>query len=520
MAEINAFLAYSYSEEDKPLVEIFIEYLNTLRVSIPGFTWDHAKWAEAGSVSKKVLERFEGKNVLIVICMPSEYAISPRAVFRFPFLTLANLNHPRVELKTSDWIIQEIGLALGRGMKVIALLEESVRELGGLFGDIERIRFSRRNPQASFTQLQQMLSTPPKETALRALAEAKPATSDRAVDQVEPAANWESNPDWDQSGYNHAAFRAIVLERDVKALAELDAAYRRTPLANDKVALCVWEARHEFLRMLASEKSDFDKIKKAADEYPTNSELLSFLAHGYKEFGQIELAARTFELAGASADSPDDQIRWLGSAAYNYADIGRWDRAREIAESLKRVAGTDPDRQSTTLENLLDLAALEKNEILSLAILEQIVEMHPSDSGRRFDLAYKHSEVGNSDMALHHYLAIPIFERKAATWNNLGVAYSNFHLPIKATSAYREAERENDPVSMCNLGTKLLRAGFGPEARAMADKAIAAEPHHKNLPEFLKRLNEPQARRIASSKKRSNRRDRRPTSIKSSESAS
>lgn len=132
MAEIKAFVAYSYSEDDKALIEIFIDHLDTLAKSIPGFSWDHAKWAEPQPVSTKVLEKFEGKNFLIVICTPHEYAVSPDAVYGMSFLKFANLKPPGAEWKTSDWIIQEIGLAIGRGMKVILLIEDKVRKPGGI----------------------------------------------------------------------------------------------------------------------------------------------------------------------------------------------------------------------------------------------------------------------------------------------------------------------------------------------------------------------------------------------------
>ena len=124
--------------------------------------------------------------------------------------------------------------------------------------------------------------------------------------------------------------------------------------------------------------------------------------------------------------------------------------------------------------------------------MEQMAELRPGDASARFLLAFKHSEIGNYDMALHHYLRIPIFERDAMTWNNLGVAYGNFEMPTKAIAAFRVSEQKNETLAMCNLGFKLLRSGFLPEAQQEADKAISIKPHHKNVPELLKRLNEVQ----------------------------
>ena len=60
--------------------------------------------------------------------------------------------------KTSDWIIQEIGLAIGRGCKVILLVESGVRHPGGLQGSLEYIEFDRSAPEKAFKKLLQMIS--------------------------------------------------------------------------------------------------------------------------------------------------------------------------------------------------------------------------------------------------------------------------------------------------------------------------------------------------------------------------
>jgi hypothetical protein len=58
--------------------------------------------------------------------------------------------------KTSDWIIQEIGLAIGKELNLILLLEKGVESPGGLQGDIEYIPFDRMYPTQSFQKLFEM----------------------------------------------------------------------------------------------------------------------------------------------------------------------------------------------------------------------------------------------------------------------------------------------------------------------------------------------------------------------------
>jgi tetratricopeptide (TPR) repeat protein len=192
------------------------------------------------------------------------------------------------------------------------------------------------------------------------------------------------------------------------------------------------------------------------------------------------------------AEKDSQRLRHLASAANQYAQAGQLNRATEIMEALKRKFGGTPDLQYALLSTLLDLAKVEKSDGLELAIMEQMVELRPADKSVRFSLAFKHSEVGNADMALHHYLRIPFSQRDATVWNNLGVAYGKFAMPIKAIDAFRVSEEANETLAMCNLGFELLSSGFLQEAQREADKALSVKPHHKNVPELLKRLSEVQ----------------------------
>jgi thioredoxin-like negative regulator of GroEL len=92
------------------------------------------------------------------------------------------------------------------------------------------------------------------------------------------------------------------------------------------------------------------------------------------------------------------------------------------------------------LRFLRDLAERVKRAEFLIATMERIVELTPDDFRTRFSLAYSHSEIGNNDLALHHYLRIPDSERGGETWNNLGVIFRAFQMPAKAVSAYRRSE--------------------------------------------------------------------------------
>jgi hypothetical protein len=230
MADIKAFVAHSFSAEDKDLIQVFI---------------DHALQAEPTSVSEKVLSKIEDKNVFIGICGRTECVAPPKATFQLPLFNLIGFRTGDIQWKTSDWIIQEIGLAVGRQMKVIIFLEEDVRKPGGLFGDVEYIPFMREYPQASFDKLLQMLGTlVPKNVPTVADIEVKPAASAKPKDEDETEDGLEPQLSWGQDEYDQAAFRAILFRRDSAVFDKIDAAYRESPLSKGG-ALAIWEAMVE-----------------------------------------------------------------------------------------------------------------------------------------------------------------------------------------------------------------------------------------------------------------------------------
>jgi hypothetical protein len=91
-------------------------------------------------------------------------------------------------------------------------------------------------------------------------------------------------------------------------------------------------------------------------------------------------------------------------------------------------------------------------------------------------------------MALHHYLRIPGQQRDPTTWNNIGVSFGEFGLPLKGVEAFRRAADAGETLAMSNLGNKLLNAGFFDYADAECKKALAIPDYHKNVAILLNRL--------------------------------
>jgi hypothetical protein len=114
MNEIQAFVGHSFVEEDAELVDKFLKYFDRIARLHPQFSWEHAEAAEPRVLSEKVLSLMANKNVFIVICTKKGRTISDSSLKSVTFQpTYRKAKEEEFQWKTSDWIIQEIGLARG-----------------------------------------------------------------------------------------------------------------------------------------------------------------------------------------------------------------------------------------------------------------------------------------------------------------------------------------------------------------------------------------------------------------------
>ena len=158
MSSLRAFVGHSFDENDLSLVEVFLKYLDSLKDI--GFEWDSAKKAQLKELSDQVKEKMEDKNLFIGIFTLKQRQIQDSKLNSGRFFGKDKLTGHIKDFSwnTSDWIIQESGYALGKGMKTLFIVEEGLGVIGGLQGDVQYIPFTRNNPSKSFTEINEMIT--------------------------------------------------------------------------------------------------------------------------------------------------------------------------------------------------------------------------------------------------------------------------------------------------------------------------------------------------------------------------
>ena len=386
MTELRAFVGHSFLKADEDVVRAFIDHFSTLEKAGIGFTWDHAEEAQALPLSKKVLAKIEGKNVFIGICTRKEYAIDRSKLTRI----WANVfgKHSDLQYKTSDWIIQEIGLAVGRQMSIVLFLEEGVREPGGLYGDMEYIRFSRERPKDCFDKFLEMLTSLKPRGEGTTGVEAKSANVEERT-ETPLVIDLDPKPSWTTAEYETAALRSI-LKGDIEALKKIDAAYKASDFAKGD-ARVIWEGRIEYFRLLVQNDGGFEKIKRLAEENPKLAQAVYFVGSAYREFQDFTKAAEKMEEAGTLAEDEETKVSYLGQAAIQYTRADQHTRATELLNDLRTRASKNSKLIPQLISALKQIADFKKDMAYQLALLEYEIEETPSDTSKRFSLAYLHS---------------------------------------------------------------------------------------------------------------------------------
>lgn len=494
MTPIRAFVGHSFTDEDTDVVRKFTKLLDQIAVLRPGFTWEHAEAAEPRVIDEKVMRLFDSKNLFIGICTKKERVITPTALSR-SWISRSRLNGNQEDFnwKTSDWIIQEIGLAFGRGLQLILLVEKGVRQPGGIQGNLERIEFEREAPEKAFGKLLEMISNLSPKSALETKGETEPQASsadELDVTKAPDGADWKiPTPDWIRQDYELAFMHCIVLEDEAGAK-EISGKYLATELGEQPQNHKSWEAFKEYANLLFDKGGSVSRLQEFTAENPDNAQIMTYLARIFSHFDEFEKAAVWYERAAETADDSAEKLQLIGKAACAYQEAKKDLLAEELVARMRSMcAGTDKG-ELEVLATERKLSEVEKNDEILIGTMERLLAVNPDDTETRFSLAYKYSLRGNSDLAALHYERIPYAKRTAVTWNNLGVAFDQIGMPAKSVDAYRKSQEMKETLAMSNLANKLIGAGFLIEAQAICDEALQIKDVHKNVGGTLERLKE------------------------------
>jgi tetratricopeptide (TPR) repeat protein len=415
MSIVRAFVGHSFTEGDKTLNDTFLEYLDQIKKMGIGFTWEHAKAAEPRELAEKVMKLIQDKNLFIGICTKKERVIGPNELERCWIRRKLLRSHESKFLwKTSDWILQEIGLAVGQKMDLILLIEEGLRLPGGLQGNIEYIEFSRSFPQRSFVKLLEMIQVLLPKATIALTPDLKIESPENVMQnqRKEEDDNWwlEPKAEWNESRYRQALFRSIITENS-EAESNINSAFLQSPDCHTQNGLASWTAFGQYFHLLRGQGGSLEKMEQLAKESPEVYEVQFHLGRAYELYKEYEKAGQAYIRASGQAADAQDRLYNLGEAAKAYSRGGIKSEAESICESMRQEVLQSGEAEKTFVEALREVAGINSDMDNYYALSERLLELNPGDTDTRFNLAYKYSQGSEEKLSLFHYLRIPNLDK-------------------------------------------------------------------------------------------------------------
>ena len=479
MPVIKAFVGHSFRPVDKPVVDAILEVLNRVKQLRSDFDWEHALEPKPKTVDAKVLALFQDKTLFIGICTRAERAIADERLAQLWGRRYAE--ESAFEWKASDWLLQEIGLSIGRGMNIILLVEKGTREPGDLQGNWERISFDRSAPEKCYVPLLGMIAN----LAGKAGAPVGPTEIEQPA-QVEPAPPaspestnldiWQPDDTWTFRTYQ-IAYRVVTSREGPEKAAKIASAFAASPLATDQNRAS-WNAFLQLTKLRAGSGS-LSEVVAHATAHPKNADIAFLVAQAYEHFGESGEAASWYDRTSSLSSDSVSQIDYLRLGVVTALRGGKDALFASLQVKLRMIEPKDTDSLKARLAAELEVAEEQKEDDIAIASLEKLLNLDPSDNDRRFNLAYKYSHARRADMAALHYERIPSSLRTPAGWNNLGVAYEGLSFAIRAVDAYRRAAEAGETLAASNIAKRFLDAGFVQEASSLLEEASRKPAHDK-----------------------------------------
>ena len=294
MNRIAAFVGHSFTKNDEEVVNGFLKFFDKVENMNIGFTYDHAKPAEPKELSQKVKEKIEDKNLFIGICTAKEQTIDHQNVKKSRLnKNMLVAREDDFVFKTSDWIIQEIGYALGKGMDLMIFLENGLRRPGGLQGDIEHIPFNRSELEKTFNQVLEMLQSlmPKKEIAETGQVEKQPKEKEREEIKVSEQAEYiEISPDWNYRDYNIELFKAIV-RKDKDRTDAISEAFFKSEHCKSEYEQIHWKGLQLSWQLTYTDEQTLNQLIDLSNKNPEHHGISQLLGSAYSNFEKYDMKA-------------------------------------------------------------------------------------------------------------------------------------------------------------------------------------------------------------------------------------
>lgn len=481
MPIISAFIGRSFNKEDEPLWGEISKFLDSLKRV--GFKWEDAEESQAKAISDKVKEKIEKNDMFIGILTKREPICSK-------YISLGERYHlfgKTINWSTSHWVIQESGYAIGKGKKVIFLIEDGLTTPGGLNADFEYIIIDINNLQATFIKLNEIITNEIGEK-IRYIEE-QPRVTSAEITSTQKSEVVEQEKILEEKILRFPeVIKAIAEKKYSDAYKMFDALLEQNDFKDEtrrRLAKIIFKKE----LYLSGRSEAYSELKTIADENPEDYYAVESLAgclQFYDKYKEAEEEVRSYLGQAKNYDIRLKLSILLSAINIKLEDYGQ---AKQNLYPFFTNISSNSNEQNFNIYKALGDIYKEQGELdISCSLYEMALNYEPTNLSLRFRLAYDYDKIKKYALSAYHYKAYLKTTEDSNVMNNLGVEYQNLNLLGKSVWSYKKAIDKGESLANANLAWRYIEKGFYDEAKNILSQAIEKEDHHENVDSNLNHL--------------------------------
>lgn len=480
MAIVSAFIGRSFNKAGEPLWIEISKFLDSLKKV--GFDWENAEEGQARPISDKVKEKIARNDIFIGILLKRDLICSKR-------LSLLGRYHisETINWTTSYWIIQESGYAIGKGRKVIFLIEDGLNIPGGLNADFQYVDIYRNTLSATFTKLNEIITD---EISLKVrYIEAQPSLKSVGVLSPQRSEIQEQEKVVEEKTLNFGKVIDAIEGKDYSLAEKMFNELLQQDQFKDEELKTTARIFYYKILYLSGRNEAYNHLKKIADENPENYFAVQSLTECLQFYDKYKEAKKTVGSYLKVINNYDTKLSLSLLLSSINIKLKEFENAKEnLLSFFTNISANSNEQNFQIYKSLGDIYKEQGDLEISCSLYEMALNYEPTDLSIRFRLAYDYDEIKKYALSAYHYKTYLKTSEDSTAINNLGVEYERLKLFGKSVHSYMKAISKDNTLANANIARLYLEKGFYDDAEKILNHAIEKKEHHENINYYLNQL--------------------------------
>jgi len=459
---VKAFIGHSFDDKDIEIVKKIKEHIESLNVKC-----ETGEKPQYGLVSEKIKKRIINNDIFVgIFTCDKKILLENREPSKEDFYT------------TSNWVIQESGFAVAENKKLIFLVENGIYKFPGLQGDQEYILFSRGLLGKAFTKINNIVLSVRDKISKKIISETgeKLENKEKSEFELEKDKVQKVNQGEDKERKVKVLiklYEAMVKKEDYKEAQKIYNEEYKKYLQGDEIV--EWWAVVLRYSISCGDPDAFRKLKVLANEEKNSFKVINQLGIAYEQIDEYQKAINEFSEARKLLDltKKEDIERIIEFYEQESVCLASDDKYEEATKLLSNLLYKDcfKEYKAKILAGLANLAKIKEDIERFFIYAEGSLNIDPTNTDLRFDLAYRYSKKGDNEISLLHYKKLINATKSPSGLNNLGVQYNILKLPAKSINSFLKSAENKETLAMANIAGRYLNEGFVEDAKREIKKA-------------------------------------------------